>query len=210
MTKLIFIPILFLLGTIVFFQGEIIPNNDKWCKYIIDVNLKTPAIDSSKWTYPWYMIKHQDGHFENTLGESIMSSDTAHLIHNSRCILQTEIHYSNDRINSDLKFAKAILVNDTLQIKIYDESASNWNHVTINVVKRKFNLNYKANYVFPYKRIDYQIEKKSLILNSKPPFKKGEIIKGSVEIELQETIVKETGNLSKNKIIFGTFETKVE
>lgn len=38
-----------------------------------------------EWDYPWYVIKNDDGSFENTTGEKIKAKDTAHLHFTANC-----------------------------------------------------------------------------------------------------------------------------
>lgn len=38
-----------------------------------------------EWDYPWYVIKNDDGSFENTTGEKIRAKDTVHLYFTANC-----------------------------------------------------------------------------------------------------------------------------
>lgn len=71
---------------LLFTSISIILISSDWQPVQIDSSLESLSVDPTDWTYPWYVIKH-DTYFENTTGEGISESDTAHLIRNSygRC-----------------------------------------------------------------------------------------------------------------------------
>ena len=74
----------------------------------IDETLTFSPIDSSQYSYPWYIVKHSGG-FENTFGDTIIAQDTIHIIHNARLF-----HKDGERRFSQLPFVEAHLKNDTL------------------------------------------------------------------------------------------------
>lgn len=47
--------------------------------------------DPNQWSYPWYVMEISPGNFENTLGDPIQAKDTAHLVHNSNCMVTEQI-----------------------------------------------------------------------------------------------------------------------
>jgi len=176
----------------------------------IDTTKKIPDINLDNWSYPWYMIKHTDGHFENTLGETITKKDTIKLIHNAVCFSFIKRNHIYKEPNSNLRFAESAIHNDTLRIRLFDESASNWEELSIKIKDQEFKMDYKISYVFPYKEIKYEFINQSVTINTLPPFELGQTIKGELEVEFKETIIKEEDATTYTKMITGTFEVLVE
>jgi len=209
------IVLLFALG-ICLFCSAVFPKkktfNTDWTPIIFDENFTTPKIEEDDWSYPWYVIKHQDGHFENTMADTILPKDTIHQIHNSRCysffkkknILDKEAH---DR----LKFCEAKIKMDSLNIEIYDMSASNGEIIFLTIVNNHFKLKYNTAYVFPYKNIEFTYYNQYLKINKKPPYLKDDIIFGEIKTEFEESIIfeKDKTTSTKTKVIKGTFEVKI-
>lgn len=184
--------------------------NNSWHEIEIQSNLETPAIDSTAWFYPWYVIKHRDGHFENTLGESISKTDTAHLVQNTSC----EINYqwADKQYVYPLKQATAKQKDDTLFISIIDESASNYECLEIKILDGKFRLNYDKIYVIPTQRQEVLCLSQRLILNQ-GRYEVGERIKGKIEAEFMEILQFDEGEVNSVDTIYksvqGTFEVVI-
>lgn len=176
----------------------------------MNAQLEVPAIDSSDWEYPWYVIKHEDGKFENTKDDSISAQDTIHLIHNSKCFTYRIKNGKKDEEPcTQLPICEAKLSHDTLLISTYDFSASNAEAVYISVYGDQYLMTYKVNYVVPYQKIEVENINQRLVLNQSS-FKKGQVLKGEVYLEIKETMTYESGKKSAfNKLIEGTFEVKI-
>lgn len=157
--------------------------NNKWEKVKIDSSLNNLKVDSTDWTYPWHVIKHSK-YFENTFGEPITSKDTAHLIRNSYCHVNTI--QDTSVWSSRIPFANSVWKNDTLVLCIWQESASDNQKLTLTVIDSKFSSDYWIGYLPPYDYWNMKIIKESLELNQIP--EPGMPIKGRVSILLQEEI----------------------
>lgn len=185
----------------------IIPSQDIWNNLIIDNELEVQQSSKDDYSYPWHVVQHSDGHFENTLGLEISKKDTTPIIHNAHCYT----YLNNESANSRLKFGEGELVNDTLHLKIFDKSASNYEMLELTVFQDKFKVNYQtAYYPFPYEGIEYKFLNESLTLNTNE-FKKDTSIKGQVDIELIQTVnFQNKPSSTVNKKIKGTFEILIE
>ncbi|MFT5618889.1 MAG: hypothetical protein ACI85I_002124 [Arenicella sp.] len=165
--------------------------------------LETNAIDSSVWRYPWYVVKHSNG-FENTLGEGISEKDTAHIILNSNCT----VSLGKDRMYL-LPFAKAILRNDTLKISIFDESASNFESLEIQIVNNEFSVCYNKAYMTgaEIKSIDFS---KTEFTTNQANFQKGDLLKGYIKMVFVKKLVESSKVVSLRKQVSGDFEVRIE
>lgn len=164
---------------------SIILIHSDWQPVQIDSTLESLEIDRSDWTYPWYVIKH-DTYFENTTGEGISESDTAHLIRNSGCQVASSSNTGNWTFTSRLPFADQTWKEDTLIISIYQESASDNQELVLTIVDQQFTAEYQIAYVFPTDDWQVKIEEASLSVSQHP--QEGEPIKGQVEIFLREIV----------------------
>ena len=205
---------LLLLVTIVA-QSELVSSQSHWHPFVVDKDWKIAERNPTDWSYPWYMIQHQDGHFENTRSDSISSRDTIKIIHNSDCYSYLNNKTGDFNIDSPdpisrLKFCEAILQNDTLRINLYDQSASNNEKVEIRIVDGQYQLEYKIAYVFPYDKILIVYLNQNLILNQSS-FKVGNELTGDLNLKLMETILFDSGKKSNPiyKEIKGSFGLKI-
>lgn len=154
-----------------------------WRPIVIDNSLDSLEVDITDWSYPWYVIKHET-YFENTVGEGISEADTAHMIRNSHCNLSV----TQDRIknSSRLPFANSTWNKDTLTITIYQENASDNQELVMTIVGQQFDAEYDIAYFISPKQWKYEVKEASLTFSRKP--KKGEDIKGKVDLEMIEII----------------------
>lgn len=176
-----------------------------WGKVKINKSLEIPEVRDDDWSYPWYIIKYNDDQFENTTGEMIDKEDTVRMIHNSSCYSLSD----NDTL-SRLKFCKAVLEGEELKLKIFDESASNFEDLLITIYNGdRFRSRYKIAYVFPYDSISIKIKNEELIIN-KEAYSKGDKLIGELDIEFIETIYLGIEKRTKTKRIIGNFSAILE
>ncbi|MGK0389204.1 MAG: hypothetical protein ACI94Y_001944 [Maribacter sp.] len=178
-------------------------------KYDIDKSivhspeLDSLTLDSSNFSYPWYMVKHSSG-FENTLGEEITAQDTMHFIHNSNTWI------SGDFGKYKLPFCKIILRNNALFIKILKEDASGHEAIHIQIIDREYNISYYVKHMMPCRSInDYGVN--DVYLN-KTDFVKGDTLKGMFNIKLKEDVICDQGERNRQiqKTIKGKFIAVIE
>lgn len=153
---------------------------NNWDQVEIDPNLNGIEVNSTNWSYPWGIIKHED-HFENITGEPITEQDTVHILKNSQC----KIRRKRDTVflDADLPFANAEWKNDSLMISIFDYHGG---LLKLKIVEGKFSSDWSVAYHFSYEERNVQILNQTLELNGVP--KPGQAIKGKVNIALQEYI----------------------
>ena len=191
-------------------RKNIIPIND-WKKYKVSENIEMPEKRSSEFSYPWYMVKHENG-FENTLGEPIRERDTIKNYYNSWCYtyLEKEGRTFSDTLGR-LPFCNFREYDDRLKIEIYDLTASNNESLFIELTGGEFKVDYQTSYVFPYEKIKWKIKEKELRLNQKLPIKRGSLLKGEVEVKVEETIFYQHPQPKsiRTKIIKGTFQLTI-
>lgn len=173
-------------------------NKPEW--RIVEINAleNFPSIDSSRWSYPWYMALYEGG-FENILSDTILSQDTVHLIYNSTCVTNTW--------PDTLPFCRATLNNDTLELEIYEKGPAGSVALVIKTVEGKFKCQYES--FSPVPNTEYterQFEKQKLVLNT-DHWKKGTIIKGKVHVRWKRTF---QDRKSKKESIKGNFEAIIE
>ena len=183
-----------------------------WKEIIYDKGLTGPEITTNDWSYPWYMVKHENG-FENALGEKITKNDTTKLIHNSKIYtFQNNEQIKTKQFRSLLNFSKGKLINDSLKIRIYEESASNGELLILKIYKDQFFIEYENSYVFPYENLEFDFINSELKLNSKPEYKVGQKLIGEINTKFTEQINKLDGKSGKKRlrIISGKFELEIE
>ncbi len=181
--------------------------NTNWTALRINENLIPLEEKINDWVYPWYVIKHDDGHFENILGEGITEIDTTKIYCQSYCYSLVE----EDTI-SRLKFAEAQQVGQTVFIKLFDESASNNETLELEVIDfEKFNPTYKLNLVFPHDSVVINFLRKEFEIKKKN-YQIGDDLVGKVDMEFEQKIYRK-GKKQTNAIvkkISGIFKVKIE
>ena len=172
--------------------------HSEWSTVELSAEENFPAIDSSQWSYPWYMVVYQGG-FENTTSDTILPQDTVHLIHNSTCVL--------NRWPDTLPFCRAILINNALALEIYHEGADGYAGLKAWAFGRKFKYQYESSVpAFGKEPTKKQFEKQQLILNT-DQWHKGTIVKGKVEAHWKRTF---QNGKTVEESVKGNFEAMIE
>ena len=176
-----------------------------WSPVSINQHLFFPERDADDWTYPWYMVSHEDGSFENTLGVPITAQDTVKLIHLSDCYV-----FRGEDTLSRLVYTKAHLTDTVLHVTIFDESASNFEDLFLDIVDcKQFKPMYKKGLITPHDSITIQFTQQLLEIN-KPSYIKGDTLIGYLDISLEQRVyARNTYNLT-SKRIKGVFEAVIE
>lgn len=186
--------------------------NSEWKAFKVDKKLKGPTIEKDDWSYPYYIVKHANG-FENTMSDIVSAQDTTHIIHNAKCIslLEKEDRVFSDTL-SELNLCKYKVKDDKLGLKLYEESVSNGEAIYLEMKDRKFKVDYKTSYVFPYKSIEWEIIDRSLILSQFLPVVIGSELIGEIDLIVKETIHFESDKPSsiRTKIFKGKFQVNIE
>jgi hypothetical protein len=172
-----------------------------------DPQIFDPFFDEEETSWPWWIVDHGDGTFEDTTGQITKREDIPILIHTADCRTR---HQGLHNIN----YCSATLQKDgIIELKIEDQSASTGDFLTIQIKDGKFFSQYKTYYPGDPSDINliWTTTKQRLILNKKE-FKKGEVIKGRVEFEcVQEVSNPKYGGRNPQKIrIEGTLKPILE
>ena len=186
--------------------------NSEWKAFKVDKKLKGPSIGSDDWSYPYYIVKHANG-FENTMSDIVSPQDTTHIIHNTKCIslLEKEERVFSDTL-SRLNICKYRVKDEILGLKLYEESVSNGEGIYLEIKDRKFKVDYKTTYVFPYKKIQWEIIDRTLILNQFLPVVIGSELIGEINLKVKKTIhfENEKPSSTRTKIFKGKFQVNIE
>ncbi|MFK7772568.1 MAG: hypothetical protein AB8F94_10520 [Saprospiraceae bacterium] len=186
--------------------------NSEWKSYIVDKNIKDLEIGKDDWSYPYYVVKHENG-FENTMSDIVTPQDTIHIIHNAKCIslLEKEERVFSDTL-SKLNICKYRVKDEILGLKLYEESVSNGEGIYLEIKDRKYKVDYKTTYVFPYKNIEWEIIDRKLELNQFLPVMIGSELIGEIDLKVKETIHfdNEKPSTTRTKIFKGKFQVNIE
>jgi hypothetical protein len=148
----------------------------------IDNNFKDSFSFPTQWEYPWYVIKDDYGHFENTLGKKITRKDTAHLFFTAQC--ETNVQGSHA-----IHYCYAEKKRNELLLIFEDGLPAYGSTFTVHIKNDSFYFSPRTIYpqFIPGGKKTYRIDKEKLVLN-KDLFVKGELVKGYADIEFTEII----------------------
>lgn len=159
-------------------------------------NIPAAKLNFSKhWAYPWYVIKHPNGKFENTLGGNIKKADTAHLYFTANCQTNVMGGYK-------LRYCFANRNADGIRLKFADCSPGYENEFTVYIAKNTHSFEPKLIYpvLAPENDKTYQVIKSSLRLDGQNDGKAGKL-NGYIDTEFTETAAAPKGKqLSVNTI----------
>lgn len=186
-----------------FIQGR----EKEWYSLKVEDDLEVADIDSTDWSYPWYIVKKENGEFSSAVSDMITARDTIHIVRNSR--VQNEVQWGKERPIHRIPFATADLDGDTLNLKIYDRSASNWEELNFKVVHNAFKVSYRQDYLMDIRSEGMRIKYAVLELN-KPGFSPGDELKGVVMVRIKEDVADRNGDWTIEKVISGDFVVKVQ
>ncbi|THB63465.1 MAG: hypothetical protein D6B27_12170 [Gammaproteobacteria bacterium] len=142
------------------------------------------------YTLPWYIIRHENGSFENTLGEDI-SNESIKPIEKNAFVFST--HQSNHLMN----MAEATKTAYGFKISIFGGMPAYCSSLDIHIMKDKFCTTFEATYPAPIKELNWKIISQKLTLISSG-ISKEKRIQGKVSIILEEK--DDAGKVSRHRI----------
>ncbi|MCD4741808.1 MAG: hypothetical protein K8R67_04905 [Desulfobacteraceae bacterium] len=149
-------------------------------KAVIDKDLYSTFFDSHEAFYKWYIIKNDDGTFENTMGGEISKEDKIPIQHTSNCVSTHQGQHS-------MNFCDANLKSGVLQLKIHGGLPAYLSTLLIEVKENnEFSCFFKAVYPVLVPDLKWNILSKKLRLKTSD-FKKGKQIFGWLSVEFEET-----------------------
>jgi hypothetical protein len=146
-----------------------------------DTEMTEQFFEVDKWSPSWWIIERDDGSFEDTTGQITRREDIPRLRHTAACRTEHQIPHM-------INFSEARQIDkNSIEIRIYDESASTYDDLTVIVRNGRFSSQYKT--VYPVAAANsgliWTTTKQRLVLNKKH-YEKGEIIRGCIEFECVE------------------------
>jgi hypothetical protein len=104
---------------------------------VIDKNFADTLTFTSKWDYPWYIVHDEQGHFENTLGDSITQADTIRLYHSANCI-------TNHQGEHLIRYCRATIHNDTILLFFIPELPAYASSLSVTIINDSFYCDFQA------------------------------------------------------------------
>ena len=158
-------------------------------KITVDNNLHSEFFASQEASYPWYILRNEDGTFESALGGEITEEDKTPIEHTSNCV---STHQGNHIMN----FCDAAYESSALRLEIYGGLPAYSSSLMIRIKDSEFLCFFKAAYPAPVFNCEWNILSKRLILKS-TEFNKGERIYAWISVTFEE-IATYKGNKTSN------------
>jgi hypothetical protein len=182
-----------------------------WSRVDYDPKLTDPFFKSNKWSYPWYIIKHPDGHFEDTRGKR-PKKEPPRLKHTANCFSAA------GGAEHLLRFCEARFLDPNgIDLLIHETNPSYIDALRVQIRNGMFACQYWAKY-----RIRFSIKpgtiwttKRQKLTLDKKAYRKGDTIKGRIDFECVEeatnpSYVEKYGKNPTTIKLHGVFRTIVE
>jgi hypothetical protein len=173
-----------------------------------DPKLSDPFFESNEWSYPDNIVKHPDGHFEDTSGGKRPKKEPPHVKHTANC-------FSTFDVGKHLvKFCEARLLDgNTIELLIHEKNVPFLEGLHVRIRNGMFTCQYwglrdvspaDAVFMWTTKRQKLTLEKKS--------YRKGDVIKGRIDFECVQEItnpkyVEKHGKMPETIQVYGVFKT---
>ncbi|MBN1847066.1 MAG: hypothetical protein JW932_00625 [Deltaproteobacteria bacterium] len=146
----------------------------------IDKDLYSEFFDTSEASYPWYIIRNDDGTFESILDKEITQEDITPIEHTSNCV-------STHQGEHIMHFCDAVLKeSDHLELIIHGGLPAYASSLMIQIDQLEFKCFFMAVYPSPVFNLKWKILSKELKIKTKD-FKKGDKLYGWLSVEFDET-----------------------
>jgi hypothetical protein len=183
-----------------------------WSKVDYDPKLTDPFFKSNRWSYPWYIIKHRDGHFEDTSTGIPPEKEPPHLKHTARCFSNS--HGEKHLVN----FCEAkSLDGNMIDLAIHDDDPAFFDHLRVRIRNGMFTCQFRtASKILPRIPPDIASEtKRQKLTLDKEAYRKGDVIKGRIDFECVEEptnpgYIEQWGRNKTTIKVYGVFKTIVE
>jgi hypothetical protein len=129
-------------------------------------------------SYPWYIIRNDDGTFENTLGEEVSEEDKIPIEHTSNCVSTHQGEHVMD-------FCDATYDAGTLRLEINGGLPAYASSLVIIVKGPEFFCRFRASYPLPASNCKWNILSKKLIFRDKN-IEKGRRLYAWLSVQLEE------------------------
>ncbi len=145
----------------------------------IDSTMDSAFFRSYKASYPWYIIRNDDGTFENTLGDEVSAKDKILIEHTAHCVSTHQGKHSMD-------FCDATYNAGTLTLEIHGGMPAYASSLMIIVKDSDFFCRFRASYPAPVSNCKWNILSKKLIFRDKG-IEKGRRIYAWLSVAFEET-----------------------
>ncbi|MBI5568597.1 MAG: hypothetical protein HY914_01495 [Desulfomonile tiedjei] len=174
-----------------------------------DPKLTDPFFTSNEWSYPWYIIKHGDGHFEDTTSDKRPDKEPPHLKHTAKCFSTS---YGSKHL---VRFCAArFLGENMIDLFIHEKNPAFRDALRVRIRNGMFTSQYWTRYVAGPIDLIWTTKRQKLTLDKKE-YRKGDVIKGRIDFECVQEItdpeyVEEHGRGLTTIKVNGVFKTIVE
>jgi hypothetical protein len=157
------------------------------------------------WAYRWNIIKHDDGRFENTIGDGFKPADTAHLYFTANCKTNVQGGYL-------IRYCYAGFKTDTVVLNFADGAPAYNNEFKLYLIGHKFYI--EPNITYPelvsWQKTTYRITNSELLITSRN-YANAKTIRGYVNIEFDEVTKEPRHKPHINKLYLrGYFKTPLQ
>jgi len=144
----------------------------------IDSTMDSAFFRSYKASYPWYIIRNDDGTFENTMGDEVSEEDKILREHTSNCV-------STHQGKHIMDFSDATYDAGTLRLEIHGDMPAYASSLMITIKNSEFFCRFRASYPAPVSNCKWNILSKKLIFRDKD-IEKGRRIYAWLSVEFEE------------------------
>jgi len=177
-----------------------------------DPKLIDPFFKSNKWSYPWYIIKHPNGNFEDTSIGKSSKKEPPRLKHTANCFSDA---YGAKHL---LRFCEARLLDpNMIDLLIHENNASHFDALKIQIRNETFSCQYWALYPAGTREEPGTIwmTKQQKLTLDKKTYRKGDVIKGKIDLECvaeptNSEYIEKWGRNPKTIRVHGVFKTILE
>jgi hypothetical protein len=178
-----------------------------WSPVDYDPMMTDPFFKSNKWSYPWYIIKHPDGHFEDTTSDKRPEKEPPRLKHTAKCF-STSLGCKHS-----VEFCEARLLDvNMIDLFIHHWSPGFNDALRVRIRNGMFTCQYWLVYnAGPTEGLIWTTKRQKLTLDKKT-YRKGDVIKGRIDFECLDEFInpKYPGRPPRPITINGVFKTIVE
>jgi len=144
----------------------------------IDSTMDSAFFRSYKASYPWYIIRNDDGTFESAIGDEVSVEDKILREHTANCV-------STHQGKHSMVFSDATYDAGTLRLEIHGGMPAYASSLMITIKDSEFFCRFRASYPAPVSNCKWNILSKKLIFRDKD-IEKGRRIYAWLSVEFEE------------------------
>jgi hypothetical protein len=148
-------------------------------RVVIDKNLDSKFFNTHTASYKWFVVKNDDGTFENTIGNTLTDEDKRPVEHTANCV---STHQGEHVMN----FCDATLRSDVLRLKIHGGLPAYSSSLLVEINKNsEFSCFFQAVYPAPVTDLRWNVLSKKMKLKALD-FKKGKPLYAWLSVDFEE------------------------